>query len=176
MTTTDRDILILQNLQYAKNVARQQYGRNRIASYDEMESAAFMGLVEAAGKYIPEENDSFQGYAYPRIAGAIGDFLRELRWGSRANPACCEEIDEEMFVTEDRHDEEEEFFNKVTFDLNKPNKVVMRLYYVEEKKIREIADEIGVHESRISQVLSESRTKLKASWRDHESELWSEVA
>ena len=52
----------------------------------------------------------------------------------------------------------------------------MRLYYVENKKIREIAEEIGVHESRVSQVLSESRMRLKASWQDYESELWAEVA
>lgn len=171
------DTLITENLQFARNVARQKHGKHPFASYDEIEAAAYYGLVEAARKYDPALNDTFEGYAYPRIVGAIGDYFRELRWGTRSNPVDREEINEEELVSrDDRPEDCEEFFNRVTVNLTKTNKVVMRLYYVEEKKIREIADEMGVHESRVSQVLSESRTKLKASWQDYESELWAEVA
>jgi RNA polymerase sigma factor (sigma-70 family) len=167
--------LITENLQFARNVARQKYGKYPSVSYDEIESAAYMGLVEAAQKYDPELNDTFPGYAYPRIAGAIGDYVRELQWGTRANPVDREEINEEV-VGKNNLADDGEFFDKLTFNLNKSSKTVMRSYYVENKKIREIAEEMGVHESRVSQVLSESRMKLKASWQDYESELWAEVA
>ena len=88
--------LITENLQFARNVARQKHGKYPFVSYDEIEAAAYMGLVEAAQKYNPELNDTFPGYAYPRIAGAIGDYVRELQWGTRANPVDREEISEEI--------------------------------------------------------------------------------
>ena len=172
---TTCDQLITDNLQYAKNVARQH--RHSFVGYDEIEAAAFMGLVEAARKYDPEKNDEFAAYAYPRIVGAIRDYLRELRWGSRSNPVTVAEVyiyEEELCQPEERR--EDGFFDKLTVNLTKTNKTVMRQYYVDELKIREIATIMGVNESRVSQVLTESRVKLKRSWQARESELWAEVA
>lgn len=175
MKTTDQ--LITDNLQYAKNVARQRHKKHPFVAYDEIEAAAYMGLVEAARKYNPEKNDEFLAYAYPRIVGAIRDYLRELRWGSRANPVAVAEVyiyEEELCQAEERRNDG--FFDKMTANLTKTNKTVVRQYYVEELKIREIATIMGVNESRVSQVLSESRVKLKQSWQARESELWAEVA
>lgn len=169
--------LITDNIQFAKNVARQRHKKTPFVGYDEIESAAYMGLVEAAKKYDPELNDEFAAYAYPRIVGAIRDYLRELRWGSRSNPLTVAQVhvyEEELCQREESRNDE--FFDKVTFKLSKTNKTVMKQYYVEELKIREIAIVMGVNESRVSQVLSESRSKLKQSWQDRESELWAEVA
>lgn len=174
MNELQRNTLITDNIQYAKNVARQRYGRRHSVSYDEIEAAAYMGLVEAAGRYDAALSDNFRAYAYPRITGAICDFLRELQWGTRSTPVRTEVLAD--LCGKEGATGGVELFDKVTFGLTTANKTAMRLYYVEDKKIREIAQEMGVHESRVSQVLTESRSRLKQSWRGRESDLWGEVA
>jgi DNA-directed RNA polymerase specialized sigma subunit len=78
--------LVLTHLTLAKRMARQKNRCIPHISYDELESAAYFGLVDAAVKYNSEKNDNFSNYASVRIAGAMSDYLRELQWGSRANP------------------------------------------------------------------------------------------
>lgn len=171
--SNNKEHLITSNMKFAQNVARKKYSRNRFVSYDEIESAAYMGLVEAASRYDSEKNDEFAGYAYPRIVGAVCDYLRELRWGSRSAPVAVVEV-EDYECRQDR--KEGELFGKLTANLPDKSKMMVRLYYFENKKIREIAEEMNLHESRISQVLSHAKDVLKDFWRESEFELWAEVA
>lgn len=46
------------------------------ASKDEFLSAAFLGLIEAAGRYDPTRCRDFKGFAYLRMRGAIIDYIR----------------------------------------------------------------------------------------------------
>jgi RNA polymerase sigma factor (sigma-70 family) len=175
MTTINRNSLILDNIQFAKDIAWRKHRKYSFVSYDEIESAAYMGLVEAAEKYDPLKCDEFAGYAYPRIVGAICDFLREIQWGTRDNPRKATEIFEDDFCQVESKDCDE-LFEKVTLSLAKHYKAIVKRYYIDNKKIREIAEEQGVNESRISQVLCESRSKLKQRWLGQETDLWAEVA
>ena len=84
MTTTN--ILITNYLPLARKIAQQKKRQLFSIYYDELESAAYFGLVDAAHKYNPRKNDNFVFYAKIRILGAIQDYLRELQWGSRRNP------------------------------------------------------------------------------------------
>jgi len=176
-TLIERNALIVENLPLANKIAKSKKRKLSHVSYDELQSAAYLGLVEAAQSYQPEENDCFAAFAVWRIIGAVRDYLRELSWGSRANPQKMEPItshEDELFTEEVTIDCE--FFEDLIKWLPVVNKTVMRLYYLEGRKIAEIAGTLGVHQSRISQILSDSRNRLYASWDNQQPELWSMVA
>jgi len=78
--------LILNHMFLAQKIAKSKKKKISCVSYEELESAAYLGLVEAANLYDSKENDCFAAYAVFRIIGAVQDYLRELSWGSRANP------------------------------------------------------------------------------------------
>ena len=85
-TLIERNSLIVENISLANKIAKSKKRKLSHISYDELQAAAYLGLVEAAHKYRPEENDCFAAFAVWRIIGAVRDYLRELSWGSRANP------------------------------------------------------------------------------------------
>ena len=73
----------------------------------------------------------------------------------------------------DQHDEASEPSNvlekqetldelkKLISDLPERSQLILSLYYVEELTLKEIADVISVSESRVSQILTETATKLR---------------
>ena len=163
MTLFTINSLILDNMSLAEKIAKSKKKKLSHISYDELKSAAYLGLVRAANNYIPEENDNFPAYAVWRIIGAVRDYLRELSWGSRFNPIKIKDISsfEEYLLDEDI---KLEHFDELIDKLPVINKTVLKLYYQEEMKIKDIADDLQVHQSRISQILSESRNKLQTIW------------
>lgn len=70
--------LINKYLAYANAIAHKlQRQYNLPASLiDDMKSAASEGLVQAAQRYDCNSQYKFSGYAYPRIRGAVIDYLR----------------------------------------------------------------------------------------------------
>lgn len=84
MKTTDK--LIIENMFFAEMLAAKIKKKIKNFSYEELKSAAYLGLVESANKYDSLKNSSFRAFAYSRINGAIKDYLREMSWGSRRNP------------------------------------------------------------------------------------------
>lgn len=175
ITAEERDALILENLPLAERIACSKKRKLSHIDYDELQSAAYMGLVEAADHYNPAENDCFPAFAAFRIVGAVQDYLRELTWGSRSRPVKVSDAYEEELGHEERQDNEG-FFERVTKQLPLASKKVMRQYYVEDRKIKDIAADLGVHQSRVSQILSDSRLRLQSFWQGQAAELWAEVA
>src|SRR3972149_4467569 len=80
-----RQRLVIDNIPFANRIA---YKKKRILpkfiDVEEIKSAAYMGLVDAASKF-DENRGIFPTYAYYRISGAITDYLRELDWGKRGD-------------------------------------------------------------------------------------------
>ena len=149
--------LILSNLNLAQKIAKSKKKSLPHISFDELESAAYMGLVEAANNYNPNKNDNFSAYAVFRIIGAVKDYLRELSWGKRT-----ENIKMSCVYEKEVSCKENISFEEIIEKLPCVNKNVLKLYYVEGLKIKEIASDMKVHQSRVSQILSESRSKLAA--------------
>lgn len=85
-TIVERNMLVLENISLAEKIAKSRKRKLSQVSYDELKSAAYLGLVEAAHHYNPQQNDCFPAFAIWRIIGAIRDYLREISWGSRNNP------------------------------------------------------------------------------------------
>lgn len=82
MNTSKHD-LIVSHIYLADKMAKSKKRKLHHISLEELQSAAYFGLVQAANKYNQENNDCFAAFAVWRIAGAIKDYLRELSWGTR---------------------------------------------------------------------------------------------
>lgn len=80
----ERDRLVLDNLHLARVIAIRVHENLPVhVDLDDLIHAGVLGLFDAAQKYDPARNPSFQSYAKHRIKGAILDSLRQLDWASR---------------------------------------------------------------------------------------------
>lgn len=155
--------LILNNLFLAEKIAKSRKKKLSHISYEEFKSAAYLGLVEAANSYDPQKNNCFEAYAIWRIIGSIRDYLRELSWGSRSNRLKKHDILDEFYTSDEFQDIS---FEEIISNLPSMNKKILKLYYQDGCKIKDIAEDIGVHESRISQILTDSKSRLQNIWKD----------
>ena len=80
----DREALVCEHIAYAAKVARQFCRRRQQfgIEYDELRSAAMLGLVDAAQRFEPAHGVQFGAYSYPRIKGAMVDLLRRGGWNN----------------------------------------------------------------------------------------------
>ena len=154
--------LIIDNLALAQKIAKNRKKKLFSISYEELESAAYFGLVQAANSYNKNKNSCFQAYAICRISGAIKDYLREYCYGSRSK-----KLKRTLLLEEEFTDQNIDItFDEIIASLPTLNKTILKLYYEESYKIREIAEQFEVHESRISQILSDSRSRLSNFWKE----------
>lgn len=173
--TIDKHELILTNLKLAQTLAKQRKNKIPNVSLDELESAAYMGLVQAAEVYDVSKSDNFSQFALFRILGAIRDYLRELIWGTRKNP--LRKKNEILDDIPKKHDDcDNELFMKIIDRLPENNKVALRKYYIDCDKMNEIASFLKINESRVSQIISESKKILKEMWFHFENELYEAAA
>lgn len=176
MNDLERNLLILENIPLADKMAKSKKRKLSHISYAELQSAAYLGLVEAARNYDLSKNDNFPAFAVWRIIGSIRDYLRELSWGSRSNPKKTIPLSSEDFFVSYDIVSDIDFFENLIKSLPNTNKSVLRFYYLADKKISEIANLLDLHQSRISQILTDSKNRLRNIWGDMESDLMSLVA
>jgi RNA polymerase sigma factor (sigma-70 family) len=147
--------LILDYIPLANSIAiRKKKNLPKYVTLDELKSAAYLGLTQAANKFNPELG-SFYGYAHIRINGAIKDHLRSLLDYGKDNI-----IDDVIFVEKDNL-QTNDFFDVVSKKLSKSESKIIRMYYIESKTMKEIGELESISESRVSQIISSSHKKLK---------------
>jgi RNA polymerase sigma factor FliA len=83
-STEERNALIINNVSLAEKIAFSKKKKLTHISLEELKSAAYLGLVEAASNYNPNKNNCFPAFAVWRIIGAIRDYLREISWCKRS--------------------------------------------------------------------------------------------
>lgn len=80
----DRERLILQHAPLVKYVAgRLSVGITATVDTGDLISYGMFGLIDAIARFDPERGTRFEGYAIPRIKGAIVDELRATDWVPR---------------------------------------------------------------------------------------------
>jgi len=171
--------------QYVPLANKLAYKKKRVlpkfVDIEDLKSAAYLGLVEAASRYNSEYGVAFSTYAYPRIFGAIHDWLRKEGWGKRGefskllsldveNEECS--LKESVAAKDDRNDDE--FLEVVSIDLDQQAKDILRQYFVDSYSMKEVGKRFGVSESRISQLITQYKTRIRHKWS--ESELRAELA
>ena len=142
---------------------------------EDLKSAAYLGLTEAAHRYEPEFGISFSTYAYPRIFGAIQDFLRELnciKYSKDYNLVSLSLANEEgnsLAETIESKPEEniEEIFEVLTFNIEGQAKTMLKHYFIDELSMREVGEKFNVSESRISQLIKQYKEQIHFNWNEY---------
>ena len=230
---SERDQLIQSYAPLVERIARRACVRlPPSVEFDDVQSAAMIGLIDAIDKYDESKGTQFKVYAEIRIRGAIIDELRQQDWVPRSvreratllertrraliskldrEPSPQELADELSMSLEDyfmfakkaqahrvtRYEDmrgsageergsrdplewlqaedqspllpdealEKEDDHRALRDalkrLPERQRVIVSLYYFEEMKLKEIGALLGVTESRVSQLLSQSHQALK---------------
>lgn len=137
---------------------------------EDLKSAAYLGLSEAASRFDPDYGVVFSTFAYPRIFGAIQDHLRREGWGKRGESKTVlslngkDELGLGAVLESKTERNNEEFLEVVSKDLGEQAKEVLRNYFIDEYSMREVGDRFGVSESRISQLIKQYKICIRANW------------
>lgn len=205
-TIYERNTLVEKHMDLAESLARRRHRTiARTITYDELLSAAYLGLIDASEKFNEERVNEkstkpFECYARKRIIGEMNDYLRSQNWGTRANPqkvysiynriatgvradsGSCIETD---WVSDYIRSKEVsvidklngvELFDRIIQSLSSREKTIFKLRFIHELTMKEIADVTDLSESRISQILSDNMIYLQKIWNIKFDDLWSEAA
>lgn len=116
-----RDFLVMQYLPLAKYIASKIPSSNSaLYSYDDILSWAYMGLIDAIGKFDHEKGVKFETYAISRIRGEISDNL--LKLSSSYYPRKKAIIDknyEKLYHRFDRPPDDHEMAEELGMDVDK---------------------------------------------------------
>ncbi len=134
---------------------------------DEIRAAALRGLWEAARKFDPSRGFKFETYAIHRIRGHIIDWTRD-ELGRRKTDGTSRRVkvvDYDVLRVGDQREALREIMARDTFEasismLNAREKQMVRLR-VRGYTMNEIAERVGVSESRISQQFKEIFAKMR---------------
>ena len=173
-----RETAILQNLNLVKDIAKRFHGRvPPCIVLDDLVSAGMVGLIQAVDRFDSSRGPKFKTYAQHRIHGAMLDFLREEDPLSRTERRRVREstaaglspmtvsLDEiqlhrlaapapPAFTT--RFDVRE-----ARRSLSPRENHVIALLYDFDWQSREVAAELSVNESRVSQIKQRAIAKLR---------------
>lgn len=125
-------------------------------TFDEVRSAAFYGLSDAASRYDPDRGVPFSSYAKIRISGEISEFFRGVSYGHQEpEDMACDDADRSV--------DTEDFFDFVCSELGEKDGKLVRMYYLDGRSLKEAGEARGVSESRASQILKDCHRRLKRS-------------
>ena len=145
---------------------------------DDLVQAGVVGLYGAMRTYNPAKSDNFRLYAAFRVRGAMLDFLREQDTVSRAERKrlrnseterqnTCISI-EELPAPETYdphllagHAESHRYIGAALENLRPNHRRVIELYYFAGLTMREVGTQLGVNESRISQLHAVAIKRLR---------------
>jgi RNA polymerase sigma factor (sigma-70 family) len=128
---------------------------------DELISAAYLGLVEAADRYDPSFGFAFTTFAYPRIEGAIKDHLRQFKTMSSLE-------DFELEADAEIQGDFSESLQIVAKGLGEQAKDMLRCYYEDQVSMKEIGERYGLTEGRVSQLFNNYRTQIRDRWNERD--------
>lgn len=153
-TAEEIRLLVEKNLNLANKLAHRKLGQlPAYVSFDELQSAAYMGLVEAANRFDEARGFSFTTYAFPRISGAINDYLRELGLVH----VSLDSKDEDLCLKDtliSKENASEDIFESIANALGNEAACMLRSYCIDNYSMREVGQQHGISEGRVSQLFS----------------------
>ncbi len=180
-----RKTAIVQYLDHVHALARRLQSRvPRCVAFDDLVSAGAIGLMQAVDRFQPSRGLRFGTYARHRIWGAMLDFLRgedplsraerrEVRAASADRPSAVTISLEELPAFDPRgaHCTSYTFADRIDLErarqcLSARERKVVSLLFDLDWSNREVARELGVNESRVSQIKHAALSKLRESLRN----------
>lgn len=161
LTLSERNDLITTHMSFAERLASAQFKKTpTCVQWDELRSAAYMGLVDATTKY--DGSKPFTVYASFRIFGEIKDYLRTLYWAGRGQNVKVSSWDDAYdHATEAEPENFDEFFDGIAKNLFPLGKKILRLYYAEDLTIKQIAEQVNLSSTRVFQLLKSNLQSLR---------------
>jgi RNA polymerase sigma factor for flagellar operon FliA len=101
---------------------------NALASYEDLESAGIMGLLQALDNYNIDQQVQFNTFAYYRIRGNVIDYLRkidEVPRVQRANYGKAQEIMDRLTQEFGREPKDSEVAEEMGISMDEYNKLLM---------------------------------------------------
>ena len=173
MTKEERNGLINKHYGLVVGIAKSVH-YNPVIDLDDLIQWGFLGLMKAIDKYIPQENSSFESYAYKVVKGEIMEQWRnfdELSRRERFKRGKEWHIDslKENMVVKSKGCIYEEVWRK---DINKylhlqmnklpvDEKYCIECYYFREWKMKKISNLMGISLGRASQLIQSGIVKLR---------------
>lgn len=187
-----RDSLINDYLPLANKIAyKKQRDMPRCVQLDELKSAAYVGLLDAASRFDPSKHTIFAVYARIRIIGAINDYLRGRTWGGRTRKAYAWSLDVEVQTGRSGHAvsledavasrksmesmDSDDFFRHVCKSLPVHVQDMFKMYYRDELTMKVIGKRYGISEARVSQLLTEYKDFLRKELDQEKEDLFREA-
>jgi RNA polymerase sigma factor (sigma-70 family) len=134
--------------------------------FEDLRSVGYLALLRAATNYDPVRHAGvpFSGYARPMIRGAIIDSVRRTNWRENTRPG-LDDTDPPSYTPEfDAAIDEETQAKRVHVAINrlKP-KIgrVVRQHYIDGKRLVDVARELEVCDSRVSQMARTGLLRLR---------------
>lgn len=179
-----RENAILQNLDLVKSVARRVQRRlPPCVTFDDLTGAGMVGLVQAVDRFDESRGLHFKTYAQHRVWGAMQDFLRDEDPLSRAERRRFREGAPALTATghgnptatvslDDIHPRCLAAPSSTAFAVRCDLQSARRCLSARENRLitllydfgwqnREVAADLGVHESRVSQIKQRALSKLR---------------
>ncbi len=180
MLSREQERLVTENMSYAKSIGRKvarKLPKNTVIDNDDVEQLSYAGLIHAATKFDPVRfngqgniNDYFKVYAYRRIRGAIIDEARSQTFVRRRG---IEKGLNYMMVSMDSDGNYQDISVEQGMEWASNMDLHDALDALSEREQtviygllvgcsgREIAEDLGVTESRVSQIATAARDKMK---------------
>lgn len=164
MTTQE---LVLGHMTYARKIA---YSRKRALprhiDVDELLSAAYLGLTEAASRFESERNVCFKTYSFRRIKGAIDDYLRSIGYSISLDTVDADTgLSNAELVPAKPVTNHENNFEVVERVVGRAGSEMLKLYFVDNCDLKEIGSKIGVSESRVCQLFTKYKEQIRSHWK-----------
>lgn len=184
LVTAEQERLVNAHLGWAKNHARKLIKTTFLPGcvlVDDLWAYGCLGLIDAAKRFDPERGVKFKTFAQYRVIGAMHDGLREMDWmprGLRAKVKAGEHPEVHKFSLDIPCSEQAESFsdplevpvNRSLQDATESrelaataikkvfgkHRAAIRKFFFEHKTMTQVGDEMGLTESRISQIVKEA--------------------
>jgi RNA polymerase sigma factor (sigma-70 family) len=138
-------------------------------SRDEIESAAYVGLIGAVERFNPDDGVAFNTFAYQRVCGAVKDWMRQMDQGATrtrryANVSTINGI--EPFLHDDNDTQRATaislFWEKAKRGLSDIQAAVVDMYYRFDHTQTVIGKALSISESRVGQIRHEAIKHMRS--------------
>lgn len=148
----------------------------RFIDFEDLRSAAYLGLVEAANRFNPNIGICFSTFAYSRINGAMIDYLRNQGWLKRGSACFIVSLDSktsddscnfgDTIEAKKEVKNQDEILETILFKLEDQAKSVLKHYFIDQLSMKEVGQKIGVTEGRVSQLIKKYKDQIRSNWSE----------